>query len=159
MGFFSRFTGKSEDRPSAASGPGAAKPVATGPGATAGRQPDAAPASGVPLPAACDVCIPTLSLAPGMRLAQPVRRADGVVLLPAGSELDADQVRHLIQRGVEFVHVMHKETRDAAQIERDVAAATCAPTAGPPQGGRSQATAPRRGEPSSPPPGRGLGGG
>ena len=123
MGFFSRFTGKSEERPSAASGPCAAKPAATGPGATAGRQPDAAPASGVPLPAACDVCIPTLSLAPGMRLAQPVRRADGVVLLPAGSELDADQVRHLIQRGVEFVHVMQKETRDAAQIERDVAAA------------------------------------
>lgn len=123
MGFFSRFTGKSEERPSAASGPGAAKPAATGPGATAGRQPDAAPASDVPLPAARDVCIPTLSLAPGMRLAQPVRRADGVVLLPAGSELDADQVRRLIQRGVEFVHVMQKETRDAAQIEQDVAAA------------------------------------
>jgi hypothetical protein len=69
------------------------------------------------------VCISTLGLKPGARLAQAVRRGDGALLLPAGTELDIDQVRQLIQRGIEFVHVLHEETRDAAQIERDIAAA------------------------------------
>ena len=123
MGFFSRFTGKSEERPPAGSGPSAASPVAPGPGLTEGTPPDIVPATGVPALAGRTVCIPALGLAPGMRLAQPVRRADGVVLLPAGTELDVDQIRRLIQRGIEFVHVLQKETRDAAQIEQDVAAA------------------------------------
>lgn len=69
------------------------------------------------------VCVSTLALQPGARLAQAVRRADGVLLLPAGAELDIDQVRQLIQRGIEFVHVLHEETRDAEQIARDIAAA------------------------------------
>ena len=69
------------------------------------------------------VCISTLGLKPGARLAQAVRRADGGLLLAAGTEVDADQVRQLIQRGIECVHVLQEETRDAAQIERDMAAA------------------------------------
>lgn len=69
------------------------------------------------------VCVPTLGLVPGARLAQAVRRADGAMLLPAGTELEIDQVRQLIQRGVEYVQVLQLETRDAAQIEQDVAAA------------------------------------
>jgi hypothetical protein len=37
--------------------------------------------------------------------------------------IDVDQLRHLIQRGIECVHVLREETRDPGQIERDVAAA------------------------------------
>ena len=70
------------------------------------------------------VCVSTLGLRPGAKLAQAVRRADGGLLLPAGAELDTDQLRQLIQRGIECVHVLQEETRDAAQIERDVQAAT-----------------------------------
>lgn len=70
------------------------------------------------------VCLPILGVKPGAYLAQAVHRADGAVLLPAATELDADQLRRLIQRGVECVHVMQKETRDAAQIGQDVAAAS-----------------------------------
>lgn len=69
------------------------------------------------------VCIATLALKPGAVLAQAVRRADGVLLLPAGSEVDADQLQQLLQRGVEYVHVLQEETRDTARIARDVAAA------------------------------------
>ena len=69
------------------------------------------------------VCVSTLSLKPGARLAQAVRRADGGLLLAAGTEIDVDHVQQLIQRGIEVVHVLQEETRDAAQIERDVAAA------------------------------------
>ena len=69
------------------------------------------------------VCISTLGLKPGAHLAQAVRRADGALLLPAGTELDVDQLRQLIQRGIEFVHIVKEETRDAAQIERDIVAA------------------------------------
>ncbi len=69
------------------------------------------------------VCVSTLSLKPGARLAQAVRRNDGGLLLPAGTEIDVDHVQQLIQRGIEVVHVLQEETRDAAQIERDVAAA------------------------------------
>lgn len=65
----------------------------------------------------------TLGLNPGARLARAVRRADGALLLPAGTEVDIDQLRQLIQRGVECVDVLLEETRDAAQIERDLAAA------------------------------------
>lgn len=70
------------------------------------------------------VCISTLSLKPGARLAYAVRRADGAELMPAGTQVDIDQLRQLIQRGIECVDVLEEETRDAAQIERDVAAAT-----------------------------------
>ncbi len=69
------------------------------------------------------VCISTLGLKPGARLAQAVRRADGGLLLSAGTEVDVDQVRQLIQRGIACVHVLQEETRDAAQIQRDMAAA------------------------------------
>lgn len=69
------------------------------------------------------VCIATLALKPGAKLAQAVRRADGALLLPEGAEIDVDQLRHLVQRGVEFVHVLREETRTAAQIEDDAAAA------------------------------------
>lgn len=69
------------------------------------------------------VCIASLSLKPGARLAYDVRRADGAVLMRAGTQIDADQLRQLIQRGIECVEVLEQETRDAAQIERDVAAA------------------------------------
>ncbi|MCK9389341.1 MAG: hypothetical protein M0Q22_13240 [Sulfuritalea sp.] len=70
------------------------------------------------------VCISTLGIKPGARLAQAVRRVDGGLLLAAGTEIDVDQLQQLIQRGIECVHVLQEETRDAAQIERDVAAAT-----------------------------------
>lgn len=69
------------------------------------------------------VCIPTLGLQPGQRLAQAVRRAGGGLLLPAGIEIDLEQIRQLLQRGIEFVYVLEDDTRDAAQIERDIAAA------------------------------------
>lgn len=69
------------------------------------------------------VCVATLGLKPGMRLAQAVRRPDGALLLPAGAEIDIDQLRQLVQRGIEFVHVAQEETRSAAQIEQDVAEA------------------------------------
>ena len=70
------------------------------------------------------VCVSTLGLRPGARLAQAVRRPDGGLLLAADTVIDVDNVRQLLQRGIECVHVLQHETRDAAQIERDVAAAT-----------------------------------
>jgi hypothetical protein len=69
------------------------------------------------------VCISTLALKPGARLAQAVRRTDGGLLLAAGTELDIDNLRQIIQRGIECVHVLQHETRDAEQIACDVAAA------------------------------------
>lgn len=69
------------------------------------------------------VCIATLGLKPGARLAHAVRRGDGALLLSAGTEVDVDQLRQLIQRGIECVDVLQEETRDEAQIERDVTAA------------------------------------
>lgn len=69
------------------------------------------------------VCVSTLGLEPGARLAQAVRRADGALLLPAGTEIDVDQLRQLIQRGIECVYVLREETRGPEQIERDIAAA------------------------------------
>lgn len=68
------------------------------------------------------VCISTLAIKPGARLAQAVRRPNGALLLAAETELDNDQIRQLVQRGIELVYVLQEETRDAAQIERDVAA-------------------------------------
>ena len=67
------------------------------------------------------VCVATLGLKPGARLAQAVRRADGGLLLAAGTELDIDNLRQMIQRGIECVHVL-QETRSAEQIAHDVAA-------------------------------------
>lgn len=69
------------------------------------------------------VCVSTLAVTPPARLARAVRRADGAVLLPEGTDLDVDQLRQLIQRGIEAVYLLQEETRDAAQIERDVAQA------------------------------------
>jgi hypothetical protein len=69
------------------------------------------------------VCVSTLGIKPGARLAQAVRRPDGGLLLAAGTELDIDQLRQLVQRGIECVHVLQEETRDAALIEHDVAVA------------------------------------
>lgn len=69
------------------------------------------------------VCVSTLGLKPGARLAQAVRRADGGMLLAAGTELDIDNLRQLLQRGIECVHVLQHETRSAEQIAHDVAAA------------------------------------
>ncbi len=70
-----------------------------------------------------DVCIATLALGPGARLAQAVRRADGAVLLHAGAVIDADQLRLLVQRGIEYVHVLQEEIRSAEQIAGDIGAA------------------------------------
>jgi hypothetical protein len=69
------------------------------------------------------VCVSTLGLKPGARLAQAVRRADGGLLLAAGTELDIDNLRQLLQRGIECVHVLQQETRNAEQIAHDVAVA------------------------------------
>lgn len=69
------------------------------------------------------VCMSTLAVTPGARLAQAVRRADGGLLLAAGTEIEADHLRQLIQRGIDCVYMMQEETRDPEQIEGDVAAA------------------------------------
>lgn len=69
------------------------------------------------------VCLSILRLQPGMRLARAVMRPDGVVLMPAGAEIDEASLKQLPQRGVEFVFVVEPDDRDAATIERDVAAA------------------------------------
>lgn len=70
------------------------------------------------------VCKSPLLTSPGMRLARPVLRADGGVLLTAGTVLDGEQIQHLMQRHVDFVYVLEEETRDASTIEREIAAAT-----------------------------------
>lgn len=69
------------------------------------------------------VCMSTLAVAPGARLAQAVRRPDGGLLLAAGTEIEADHLRQLVQRGIDCVYVLQEETREAEQIEGDVAAA------------------------------------
>lgn len=68
------------------------------------------------------VCLAAQRLQPGMRLAKSVLRADGVVLLNAGVELDESELSHMHQRGVEFAFVEVPETRDAAAIEAEVQA-------------------------------------
>jgi hypothetical protein len=45
------------------------------------------------------------------------------LLLAAGTELDIDNLRQLLQRGIECVHVLQQETRNAEQIAHDVAVA------------------------------------
>jgi hypothetical protein len=62
-------------------------------------------------------------VAPGAVLARSVLRSDGVVLLVAGTELDADKLSHLHQRGVEVVYLTEDDPRDAEAIANEVAAA------------------------------------
>lgn len=69
------------------------------------------------------VCLTPLRVKAGATLARAVQRADGKLLLPAGSELDADQLNHLNQRGIEFVYVEVDDERDEASIARDIATA------------------------------------
>jgi hypothetical protein len=64
------------------------------------------------------LCLSPVRIKPGMRLARPVLRHDGAVLLPTGAELDSEQMEHLHQRGVEYVFV----TDDEAQGEEQKAA-------------------------------------
>lgn len=68
------------------------------------------------------VCLPTQRLEAGMRVARPVLRGDGQVLLAEGAVLDADEMARFGQRGVEFVFVALPETRDAQTIARDAQA-------------------------------------
>jgi hypothetical protein len=68
------------------------------------------------------VCLAAQRLQPGMRLAKSVLRADGVVLLKAGAELDETELSHMHQRGVEFAYVEVPETRDAVAVEAEVKA-------------------------------------
>ena len=67
------------------------------------------------------VCLSPLRVSPGMVLARHVLRADGEVLLAAGTKLDSEKMQHLMQRHVEFVHVLVDDPRDAAAIEQEVA--------------------------------------
>ena len=57
-----------------------------------------------------------------MRVARPVLRGDGHVLIAEGALLDADEMGRLGPRGVEFVYVAVPETRDAATIEQEAQA-------------------------------------
>lgn len=68
------------------------------------------------------VCLAAQRLQPGMRLAKSVLRADGVVLLQTGAELDETELSHMHQRGVEFAFVEVPETRDAASVEAETKA-------------------------------------
>jgi hypothetical protein len=63
-----------------------------------------------------------LQVTPGMCLARAVSRADGVVLLAAGSELTKDKLAQLTQRGVEVVFLAVAETRDEETIAAEIAA-------------------------------------
>ncbi|MCF8178776.1 MAG: hypothetical protein K9J74_09735 [Sulfuritalea sp.] len=67
-----------------------------------------------------EVCIATQALAAGARLAKPVSRANGAVLLHAGAVNDADQLRLLIQRGIDSVYVLQEDLRDEEETHRDV---------------------------------------
>lgn len=68
------------------------------------------------------VCLTPLRVTPGARLARPVLRADGNMLLAAGSELDSDQLANLWERGIEFVYIEVEDARDDATREHDLAA-------------------------------------
>lgn len=69
------------------------------------------------------VCVATQALGAGARLARPVSRANGAVLLHAGAVIDTDQLRLLIQRGIDSVYVLQEDPRDEVQILRDLGAA------------------------------------
>ena len=70
-----------------------------------------------------EVCLTPQRIVPGSRLARAAKRADGNLLLTAGTELDRDQLAQLFERGIEFVYVEANDSRDEAAIARDVAAA------------------------------------
>jgi hypothetical protein len=70
-----------------------------------------------------EVCLTPQRIVPGSKLARAAKRADGNLLLTAGTELDRDQLAQLFERGIEFVYVEANDTRDEAAIARDVAAA------------------------------------
>ena len=70
------------------------------------------------------VCLPPQRLAVGMHLARPALRADGGVLLPAGTELDESELARLAQRGVECVFVECVDPRDDATIAAEREAMT-----------------------------------
>ncbi len=69
------------------------------------------------------VCLTPIRVTPGVRLARPVLRADGNVLLAAGTELDRDQLAQLWERGIEYVYIETSDERDEAAKARDLAAA------------------------------------
>ena len=68
------------------------------------------------------VCLTPLRVTPGARLARPVLRTDGNMLLAAGSELDSDQLANLWERGIEFVYIEVADTRDDETRAHDLAA-------------------------------------
>jgi hypothetical protein len=69
------------------------------------------------------VCLSLLRLKPGMRLARPLMRPDGAILMPAGAELDEESLQHLPQRGVEFGYVYQTEDRSPETIAQELAEA------------------------------------
>lgn len=60
---------------------------------------------------------------PGATLARSVLRADGVLLLASGTELDADNLSHLHQRGVEVIFISEDDPREPDAIAAELAAA------------------------------------
>lgn len=66
------------------------------------------------------LCLSPWRIKPGMILAKPATRHDGAVLLAAGTELTADQLEHLRQRGCEALCVGMPETRSPEEIRREV---------------------------------------
>ncbi len=70
-----------------------------------------------------EVCLTPQRIVPGSRLARAAKRADGNLLLTAGTELDRDQLAQLFERGIEFVYIDANDSRDEAAIARDIAAA------------------------------------
>lgn len=71
-----------------------------------------------------EICLTPQRVVPGARLARAAKRADGNLLLTAGTELDRDHLAQLVERGIEFVYIEAHDTRDEATISADVAAAT-----------------------------------
>lgn len=67
------------------------------------------------------LCLSPWRIKPGMVLAKPATRHDGAVLLAAGTVLTAEQLEHLRQRGCEALCVGVPESRDEAEVRRDVA--------------------------------------
>ena len=69
------------------------------------------------------VCFPPGRVTPGMTLAKAASGRDGHVLLAAGTILDAEMLDRLIRRGVEIIHVLVLDTRDAETIASELEAA------------------------------------
>lgn len=70
------------------------------------------------------VCLPPGLLQPGMTIAAAVLSPQGAVLLAAGVELDREHIDGLRRRALEAVCVSLPDTRDAATIATEQAAAT-----------------------------------